>query len=360
MGVTIVDIAKRLGISDSTVSRVLNKKKDAFISQATREKVLAAAAEMGYRPNKLACALVTGRTNTIAFLASGERTHYYTEVTYHLQDRLRNDGYDLVTEYAKGPGLWNWQSPYLQRPFDGIIVCDPPFAYDDYLRQGEHKNTPWVSLVVFFWSTGDYVGVDLYAGAIKALEHLSKFGPRIDFVAPGPSYDDPRHHAYADIIEKHHLQPEYVIIPSYQRAPARQIIREHIQKCGCPIAIFCFNDNLAIGVHRGLRDLDLNIPTDVALVGCDGIEDTEYHDPAISTIDMNLDKMCNQACDFLLRRIKDPSARYCRPEPRHRPVVGGGAAVYGGGLRGRRRTHNRSARTACRSAVRRTAVAHAR
>ncbi len=308
MGVTIVDIAKRLGISDSTVSRVLNKKKDNFISDATRKKVLTAAEEMGYRPNKLACALVTGRSHTIAFWVSGARTHYYTEMTYRLQDRLREDGYDLVTESTRGENAWNWQVPSLQWPFDGIILCDPPFSQEDFQKEYGHRNIPWISLGVFSWDSGDRIGIDLYAGAKKALEHLRQFGRRIAFVAPPTSEPvDPRHRAYLTLMDEAGLAPEIITIPNFQRSPARKAIRDHIAKHGCPKGIFCFNDNVAIGVHRGLRDLGLRMPKDVALVGCDGIEDTEYHDPAISTIDMNLDRMCDQAWAFLHRRIMDPS-----------------------------------------------------
>jgi len=308
MGVTIVDIAKRLGISDSTVSRVLNNKKDTFISDATRNKVIAAAREMGYRPNKLACALVTGRSKTIAFWVSGTRTHYYTEVMYHLQDRLREDGYDLVTDSTRSSNRWNWQSPSLQWPFDGVIVCDPPFSQEEFIQENNHRKLPWVSLGVFYWKNGDHVGIDLAAGTTKALEHLLDFGPRVAFVAPSfhSTSNDPRYYAYQAFVTKRRLEPEIIKIPDFQRSNARTAIRNYVKYHGCPNGVFCFNDNVAIGVHRGLRDLNKKMPRDVALVGCDGIEDTEYHDPPISTIDMDLDTMCNRAWEFLNNRINDP------------------------------------------------------
>jgi LacI family transcriptional regulator len=100
MSITIIDIAKRLGLSDSTVSRVLNSRRSHLISEGTRKKVLSAAAEMGYRPNKMASALVTGRSHTVAFWVSPERTGYYTQVMYQFQDQLKARGYDLVMDEA--------------------------------------------------------------------------------------------------------------------------------------------------------------------------------------------------------------------------------------------------------------------
>lgn len=309
MGVTIVDIARQLGLSDSTVSRVLNRRADRFISDATRKKVLDAAARMGYRPNRLACALVTGRSRTIAFWVSPARTHYYTEVMYHLQDRLRADGYDLVIDDAKAHSPQDASlEPALRWPYDGIVACDPPFRPRTGMTGSAYLNIPVVSVGVFFWPTVDHVGVDLQRGAERAVRHLLKRGPRVLFVAPPMDADqEPRYRAYTAVMAAAGRTPEVLHVPDLQRPPARRLIHDYLKTHTCPDGIFCFNDNLAIGVHRGLKDLGLRMPRDVAIVGCDGIEDTAYHDPPISTIDMNLDAMCETAWKFLRRRFKNPT-----------------------------------------------------
>lgn len=311
MSVTIVDIARRLGLSDSTVSRVLNGRADRFISEATRERVLAASAEMGYRPNKIASALVTGQSRTIAFWVSHARTHYYTEMLYRLQDRLREDGYELVIDPIRRSADGTF-GPAMQWPYDGIIVCDPPFCPANELVDSCYRGVPVVSIGAYYWAMVDYVGAELCTGAKKAVKHLlavtsaKTASPRIAFVTMTDHRDDePRYLAYCSMMAKQGLVPEFIHASEGQPAQARDAIRKYINKHGRPDGIFCYNDGMAIGVHRGLRDLGLRMPEDVALVGCDGTEETIFHDPAISTIDMNLDKMCEQAWRFLLRRIRE-------------------------------------------------------
>jgi LacI family transcriptional regulator len=279
--------------------------------------VLAAAQEMGYHPNKLASALVTGRSHAIAFWVSQVRTHYYTEIQYWLQDRLRLDGYDLVIDPLKSRKNDQMEvitEPALQWPYDGIIACDPPFDLEKELVDSTYRNIPVVSLGVFYWKEADHVGVDLQQGTEKALQHILislkvlHLKPRIAFVAvPDHVAEEPRYSAYIKMMSQKGLTPEFIDVPNFDRAIARTTIKKYINKNGCPGGLFCFNDNMAVGVHRGLRDLGLQMPKDVVLVGCDGIEDTIYHDPAISTIDMGMDQMCETAWTFLLRRIQEPA-----------------------------------------------------
>ncbi len=299
MSITIIDIARRLGISDSTVSRVLNGRQSHLISEGTRKKVLSAAVEMGYRPNKMASALVTGQSHMVAFWVSSARTGYYTQVMYQLQDQLKSRGYDLVME----------ETPFSRWPVDGIISCDASPAFSEVLEQQPQFRVPVVSVGAFFWKHTDFVGIDLYSGAREAMDHLISTGRRkIVFITYTPDPTEARFAAYTSRMNEAGLEPEIIRLPNSQRSPARECIREYVQTKGCPEGIFCFNDNLAIGTYRGLRDVGVRMPEDTALVGCDGIEDTEYHDPPISTIDLCLEEMCRLGCEFLLRRINEPAS----------------------------------------------------
>jgi DNA-binding LacI/PurR family transcriptional regulator len=90
-------------------------------------------------------------------------------------------------------------------------------------------------------------------------------------------------------------------------ATVSRALKAYIARHGCPDGLFYFNDDVAIGAFRALRDLGLRIPQDVALVGCAGIEDTAYHDPPLSTIAQPIEEMCVTALSFLIGRIKEPS-----------------------------------------------------
>jgi LacI family transcriptional regulator, sucrose operon repressor len=95
MQVTIQDIAEKLSISNSTVSRVLNNRGMDFISEATRKRVLKAVDEMGYRPNRFARALATGRTHMVALVLPSMYEPYYAQVIRNLQGHLFGDGFSL-------------------------------------------------------------------------------------------------------------------------------------------------------------------------------------------------------------------------------------------------------------------------
>jgi LacI family transcriptional regulator len=100
-------------------------------------------------------------------------------------------------------------------------------------------------------------------------------------------------------------QVEYIITPDEHRRSVASPLTDYIERHGCPDGLFCFNDDMAIGAYRTLKDLGRRIPDDVALVGCDGIDDLKYLDPRVSTIVQPLEHMCMIAWTFLERRIKN-------------------------------------------------------
>jgi LacI family transcriptional regulator len=110
------------------------------------------------------------------------------------------------------------------------------------------------------------------------------------------------------------LESEFIYYPltEEQRPVTRQLIHEYCRQHGCPEAIFCHSDDAALGVYRGLCDLKLRVPEDVALAGCDGIQDTEYLECPLTTLVQPVEKMCVTAWEFLLRRLSQPKLKLQR------------------------------------------------
>jgi LacI family transcriptional regulator len=104
------------------------------------------------------------------------------------------------------------------------------------------------------------------------------------------------------------LKPKFLYYPlsEQQRPLVRQSIQDYVREEGCPEAIFCHSDDVALGIYRGLCDLKLRVPGDVALVGCDGIQDTEYLECPITTLVQPVAEMCATAWRFMLRRLESP------------------------------------------------------
>jgi DNA-binding LacI/PurR family transcriptional regulator len=298
------EVARRAGVSRTTVSYVLNGRRDVSISATTRDRVLAVAREMGYQPNPAARALVTGRTGLIAFMASRLYTPSAAEVLHRVQEQVEGGGLNLiiVSSFAR----------FDPRSVDGIIAFDSPAEVAAFLGENPNLETPFVSMGPFHHEGVDHVGVDLYDGARAALRHLLETGARrIAHVAeivgiPPDESRDPRTVAYREAMAEAGLATEYVIVSEAGRAAAREAIREYVARHGCPDALFCRADLPAVGAYRGLRDLGIRVPDQVAIVGCNGIEETRYLEVPLSTIVQPFEEMCAASWRFLRSRMANP------------------------------------------------------
>lgn len=299
------DVARVANVSGCTVSYVLNGRTDVAISEATRTRVLAAAEQLGYRPNRAARALVTGSTHIVSIWA-GHLSPFYSLVVNHLRSKIRMHGFEmLITDIEAAPdshaqSLW---------PVDGIIAIEYPECADAFMNRHPDFRTPIVSIGAYYAENMDFVGVDLYTGAREAVEHLlASECRRIAFVREAESrLADPRVIAYADAMKDAGREPEYIVVQGNTRADTRLAAREYAASRSCPDGLFCHNDDMAIGVYRGLRDLGIRVPDQAAIVGCDGIEEGEYLECPLTTIVQPVEEMCEQGWQCLQRRIADPS-----------------------------------------------------
>ncbi len=313
--VTIHDIARELNLSAMTVSRVLNQRKESSVAPATRERVLKAAVQMGYRPNRNARALATGRTYTIGVWISHLRSSIYSQIADACRQEIQRAGLEAgICEMD-----WHFPTPETHPrilwPVDGILAVDPPQPkmLSDVLGNVPWQHTPRVNLGsgrTVVWE-GDYARVDLSAGTRAAVEHLLQAGCRriaysVPAVvgAPGMEHYD----AYTQVMREAGLRPEYVVHADWRCPSVRADIRAYVQAHGPPDGLFCHCDELAIAAFRALRDMGLRIPTDVALIGCEGNEFMEYFDPPLSTVAMPVADLCRAAWQLLQRRMEDPEA----------------------------------------------------
>jgi DNA-binding LacI/PurR family transcriptional regulator len=319
--VTIYDLSRSLNLSAMTISRVLNKRNAASVAPATRERVEQAARDMGYRPNRAARALVTGRTNTIAIWISHLKSSIYTQIVAACRTAIQTSGMEIsVVEMD-----WHFPAPNSHRripwPVDGIIAVDPPDPelLLKLLDPGPWQKAPRVHIgsgdpVV--WG-GDFARIDMAAGARAAVEHLVEIGcQRIAYAAPtflarpgGGHYD-----AYMERLEAAGLRPELILHDAWDMPSVRQTVREYVQTHSHPDGIFCHHDEMAIAVFRGLRDLGLHIPEDVAIIGCEGNEFLDYFDPPISTVAMPIDDLARTGWNLLQQRIDHPDLTSTAPQ----------------------------------------------
>lgn len=312
---TIRNVAELAGVSISTVSRVLNNTASSLVSAATRQRVLEAARELNYRPNRAARTLATGLTDTVVYVAPTPSRPFYAESALVLQELVAQDGYDLIIRPSSG-----WVE---QRDYTPIIQgADCMIAHDLNLEDPD-QDDQWRALaralpLVFVEGATDavmgvdMVGVDLASAVEVALGHLWDQGcRRIAHLTKMNTSDEVigvRAVTYGRFMRAAGQEPTFIRFTEISRAAARQTMREYVTTHAPPDAILCHNDDTAIGAYRGLIDGGLRVPEDVALVGCDGIEDTEYLERALSTITQPVAEMMSLAWQFLKTRLHDPSA----------------------------------------------------
>jgi LacI family transcriptional regulator len=314
MAVSIYDIARELNLSAMTVSRVLGQSTRGYVAPATRERVMKAASEMGYRLNRNARALASGRTYTIALWIDHLRSSVYSQIVDACRAEVQGMGQELIVCEMN----WHFSKPghrRLEWMVDGIIAVDPPVASDlaVYLADALMESLPRVQLgsgLPVIWE-GDYVRTDLQDGTRAAIEHLLRAGcQRIAYSVPA-GIDQPglgSFDAYAETVRRAGLQPEVIVQCDHRMPAVRQATADYIRAHGKPDGLFCHYDELAIAGFRALRDLGLRVPDDVLIIGCEGNEFMDYFDPPLSTIAMPIKEMCQRAWQLLQRRIAEPDA----------------------------------------------------
>ena len=306
------DVAERVNVSQATVSYVLNGQDNSFITAETRQRILTAVNELGYSPNRAARALVTGQTHTIALWTFQIYPGYYADVIRRISSHLKEDRYDghLMETHDRFDPEWGHRN-LASLPVDGVLAFDSPTFVSDYLQAHPKGHPPIVSIGSNPCRGTDYVEIDLYPAAVEAVRHLAASGRRRIAYLASREDNQPqcsRYRAYTDVCRELGLEPELIDIASPQlcRPVTREGVKQYVRVHGCPQAIFCFNDEAAVSAYRGLLDMSLRIPDDVALVGCNGTVDTEYLEVPLSTLVVPVQEMCSLAWDFLKRRMTEP------------------------------------------------------
>jgi LacI family transcriptional regulator len=307
--VTMREVAQEAGVSQSTVSFVLNNRRASNISDETRERVRRVASRLGYSPNRIARALALGRTEMIGLWIRSLHSTYYTQFVHDI-DRLITQGeYKLmVSRNASVSGVAPEELDFPVSSVDGIVAVDIPGTVGHFLKT--HPKMPLVQVGTHFHPDADCVNVELGPATRDAIEHLWSLGRRkIAYLADQPTLavgGGPRLEVYGDSMAEAG-RPEIMIRSEGQlHRQAYEAVKNAVRDGVDFDALMCVNDDMAAGANRAFHELGVRIPDDIALVGCDNVAYTEYLHPALSTIEHPSEKVCSLAWEFLLNRIRNP------------------------------------------------------
>ena len=309
---TIREVAESAGVSYATVSHVINNTR--WVSQETRERVLAAMDALNYRPNALARSLRQGKTNTIGLILPDSANPFFAEISRSIEDEAFKRGYSVFlcnTELDTERELF-YVDVLSNKQVDGIIFVaagDQADSLDFLLRRKMpvvmiDRNVPNVEL--------DAVLTDNQHGGFLATRHLLELGhTRIACIA-GPSSITPsaeRIIGYRKALKAAGIpyDERLVMCGDYHSQSGMDITHALLKLNPRPTAIFALNDLMAIGALRAAAEAGCSVPKDLAVVGYDDLEIAHFTNPPLTTIAQPKKEIGAQAVRLLVDRISQKS-----------------------------------------------------
>lgn len=307
---SVKDVASLANVSAKTVSNVVHGVPR--VTAETRDRVLQAIEQLGYRPNMAARNLRQGRTGIIALAVPELHVPYFAELATMIIDLAHEAGYTVLvdqTERERDRELGIVEGRVAQL-VDGIILS--PLASTRADLEQRRDATPMVLLGERVApGLADHVAIDNTAAARLATDHLIATGRR-RIAAIGAQSTRPvtagglRLSGYRDALQAAGLPvAEELIIPAanFFRADGAMAMERLLQLPEPPDAVFCFSDLLAIGALRVLHDHGIRVPGQVALIGFDDIEESRFCYPRLSTISPDKESIARETLRMLRERI---------------------------------------------------------
>ncbi len=314
--VTIVDIADRLGLSPMTVSRALNGTPPGA-SAATRARVLACAADLGYQPNRWARSLVQRRSSIVGIVIPDIAHTFFAQITTGIEEVLEKSGYDILLCHSRNdPAREKSEIAMLTGSrVDGLIVasCQPPLSPDLFLDIRRRK-IPFV-LIDRFFPKRSFAGVrtdDREVGRVATAYLVSLGHSRIAFIG-GPDLSPAllRRRGFSDALGSAGLRSRsaWIVAGDFEIEGGYSAMQQLLAARTRPTAVFAANDPMAIGAIYAARDAGLRVPQDISVIGAGNIEGRHHPNPYLTTVDWPREDLGRSAAHILLEAIRLPTRR---------------------------------------------------
>lgn len=303
---TIKDVAKKAGVSVTSVSRVLNDR--GYISDNLRVNVMNAIEELDYTPNAIARSFFKNETQSIAFIVPTVANPFFSELTFWIEKELAKFGYHLfVGNSMNDPVI---EKEYLkmlkEERIDGIIVGSHNMNIEEY----DNLDGNIVSIERKLLENIPMIESDNYKGGRMATEELINKGCKnILCVTGNQLVDTPANHrttAYLDVVHENQLERHVLEIPFTQPEKSKidiieQLFSETLKYDG----VFAGDDTMAKYFMNAAKKYGVNVPEDLKVVGFDGSNQIQVLVPDLTTIIQPIQKMAVEAVNVLLKQIKN-------------------------------------------------------
>jgi len=304
---TSFDVARRAGVSQSTVSLVLNGKAAGRVSQRTQEAVLRAAQELGYQPSMAGRTLRLGRTHVAALIIPDVSNPVFAAVLLGAEQAARQRNYTVVQVSTGNDPDWQLRIVHAlaTRSIDGFLL----FALD--LPESAHLELLRGNAVIVDGYSPAFPSLllDIEYGASAALRHLVGLGHRrIAHLAAHIDVETfrVRQRVYECILGEASipLREEYQATAGVDLEESCTAALDLLGRQEPPTAIFCDDDLMAAGVYKAARKLQLRVPADLSIVGfCDGLV-AQLLDPPLTTVAIPMRELGQRAMKLLLTGLE--------------------------------------------------------
>lgn len=285
MGVTIKDVAAHLGISASTVSRAFSRPEK--VDTSTREQVMAAAEQLGYRPNRAAQALNTGRTGCIGAIVPDLENPFFAGMLKGIEQAADELGYQtLVADSGEHVAAEARAAEALTAQVDGLLLCATRLEEEDILRVDRNRRVVLVNRTA---GNLPHVSFDSRSGMREAIRHLAALGHRRIGYAGGDLISRSarqRLRAFEDACREAAPDIEPVLLgefnPTFEGGgpAADAALTAEIT------AVVVYNDIMAIGLTHRLLSYGLTLPERLSIIGCDDVPISAMISPPLTTVSL--------------------------------------------------------------------------
>lgn len=316
---TIKDLAQRLGISKSTVSRALADHSD--VKPETKRLVLEMAEKMNYKPNPYAQNLIRRRSKVIGVVVPEFVNSFFPRIIIQIQEVFEKEGFNVLITQSGESAETELKNLHLLESsmVEGIILSvAEQDRNNEYYKRLIDNGTPMVffnrpsneveaSKVVIDDFRMAFFAVEhlLYANRVKRLRPLHLMGPKEIFNSTN------RYQGYRNALSKHGIDPSpdtYIQCRDITRECGFETMNAVLDGDRIPDAVFCFNDQLAIGAIKAIKKRGYRIPEQIAVMGFSESQSALLIEPRLSSVAQPLDLIGETAAELLLEKIENPEA----------------------------------------------------
>jgi DNA-binding LacI/PurR family transcriptional regulator len=306
--VTIKDIAKLANVSHTTVSRALND--SPLIKPGTKRKILEIASQLNYTPNFNAKSLVLQKSHTIGLfftsITNGTSPSFFTDTVIGVNSAI-NENYNL---FVRGIDDYKDYSSIHKKRFDGIILMSQSEVDNAFIYHVLNHEIP---IVVLNREVSDQSLINILSndreGSCQAVKHLIKKGHRDIAIIEGikgfkSSMERREGYLKALIDYNIPIHNEYIVKGNYDMQSGHKAMEKLLSLKNPPSAVFCSNDDMAIGALNTAFAKGLKVPQDISVIGFDDIASAKFTNPSLTTVKRPIEKISKLAAEKILHVVE--------------------------------------------------------